>query len=896
MASQNGSITTNEIYGRSITLNWSIASQSSATNKTVINYSIVGSGSLSGDYYVISGPITVNINGTNVYAETGRIAVYKQTLKSGTLEISHNNDGSKTFSASISAAIYDSSINASASGSWELPTIPRYATCQQSLASKTETSITMNWTSDNTIDYVWYSKDGGSNWVAVGSVNATSGSYTISGLTANTTYSIKTRVRRKDSQLTTDSTATSVTTYKLVAQSMRSKTVNSITMNWSLDTTANYIWYSINNGSTWVAVGSVNATSGSYTITGLSPNTAYNIKTRARRSATSTTSDSVVNAITTYDIAKITGSANWTIENNTSVTYDNPSGAIVAIGIFNTSGNTVYVPYRNITSSPYTFNFTNAENTALYNAIPNDPYGTIRIYLRTTVNGTSYYDYVERTITANQNLCKPVFSNFTYIDEDTNVTNLTGNNQILVNGLSNPRVIISVANKAVAKNGATMSKYRVKIGDQTVEKDYLSNTNMGFPFNDVISPIIEVYAIDSRGFETKVTKTAIWKDYSKPKITEMKLDRENGIGTKVLFNFEADYWNGNFGTTNNTITTLYFRYRIKNGSYGNWISILNFVQYSNGKVTTISGSFLPTTDNGNTPIEFVVGTEYDIQFHIDDCTRAILSVNSASQPLNNGIPGRDLFKDSNGNYHEGINQLAEPDYTFSVNGDTHLKGNLILDDVKNIELGKLERYSGNLNDIAKTKLVYASDATNTPIGANGYCETEIYDTTYKYQKFSNAGNNQTYERKMKNGTWEPWKEIAVIETGTWTPTINTQENVAPTITYTFQRGNYFKIGNLVYVDFYIRGKITAVNGSNNYGTINGLPFKASYDNYYFGQMSLNLGVHYNLIYNPGNLVLDIVGGGNNIRMQRADGASAGSIYVTPSSYFEIGGSGWYRAE
>ena len=96
-----------------------------------------------------------------------------------------------------------------------LDTIPRYATCSQSLdsANSTETSLRINWSSDSTIDYVWYSKDGGSNWTAVGSVNASSGNYTISGLSAGTSYSIKTRVRRKDSQLTTDSSANSWSTF-----------------------------------------------------------------------------------------------------------------------------------------------------------------------------------------------------------------------------------------------------------------------------------------------------------------------------------------------------------------------------------------------------------------------------------------------------------------------------------------------------------------------------------------------------------------------------------------------------------------------------------------------------------------------------------------------------------
>lgn len=168
---------------------------------------------------------TVTINGTKY---TGSVSAYDGystvTLKSGTQTVTHNTDGSKSISYSFSVSdtsgtTYTSGA-ASASGTLALTTISRYATVNQTLHSKTETTITMNWSSDNTIDYVWYSTDWGTNWIAVGSANATSGSYTISkdahtggSITANATYNIITRVRRKDSQLTTDSSKLSVTTY-----------------------------------------------------------------------------------------------------------------------------------------------------------------------------------------------------------------------------------------------------------------------------------------------------------------------------------------------------------------------------------------------------------------------------------------------------------------------------------------------------------------------------------------------------------------------------------------------------------------------------------------------------------------------------------------------------------
>ena len=87
------------------------------------------------------------------------------------------------------------------------------ATSVQSLKSKTETSITMNWSSSDTIDVIWYSSNNGSTWTNLNVADGKSGTYTISGLKANTTYKVKTRVRVKSTQKTVDSSALSVTTY-----------------------------------------------------------------------------------------------------------------------------------------------------------------------------------------------------------------------------------------------------------------------------------------------------------------------------------------------------------------------------------------------------------------------------------------------------------------------------------------------------------------------------------------------------------------------------------------------------------------------------------------------------------------------------------------------------------
>lgn len=161
----------------------------------------------------------LTVNGSN-YGTTswyGSVGQSYVNIASYTLNnVAHNADGSKSITISGSctgpSGTSMSGYTAAGSGTAVLDKIPRYATVTQSSTAKTETTITMKWTSDSTIDYVWY-KIGTGSWTAIGSVNASSGTYTVSGRAANTAYTIYTRVRRKDSQLTTDSSGLSVTTY-----------------------------------------------------------------------------------------------------------------------------------------------------------------------------------------------------------------------------------------------------------------------------------------------------------------------------------------------------------------------------------------------------------------------------------------------------------------------------------------------------------------------------------------------------------------------------------------------------------------------------------------------------------------------------------------------------------
>lgn len=209
---------------------WSSTSNGAVANSSTVKVTVVASKSSSSTastYGNYTATATVNGSAQSVGTTSFTLAPGKSiTLLTKSYTVPHNADGTKT--TTISASVGGNVMYGNGSASITLDKIPRYGTANQTLNSKTETSITMNWNSDSTVDYIWYSTNNGSTWAGINVTDGTGGSYTVNGLAANTTYQVKTRVRRKDSQLTTDSTALAVATYAYpYCNSMPSFTIGS---------------------------------------------------------------------------------------------------------------------------------------------------------------------------------------------------------------------------------------------------------------------------------------------------------------------------------------------------------------------------------------------------------------------------------------------------------------------------------------------------------------------------------------------------------------------------------------------------------------------------------------------------------------------------------------------
>lgn len=218
MASGNFLLTNSGSTSEYITLNcnWGSVINGISENSSTVTASItaalslMASQSISGSF---TGQITVNGNSQSTGALSFSLLPGEQTvLFTRSYIVPHNYDGSK--STTITASVSGSTISGSGADTVVLDNIPRYASVSQTLQEKTETSITINWVSNVSVDKVWYSIDMGHTWAETGQTGEfMSGAYEITSLALNTSYGVKTRVKNKDSQLTSESATLTVTTY-----------------------------------------------------------------------------------------------------------------------------------------------------------------------------------------------------------------------------------------------------------------------------------------------------------------------------------------------------------------------------------------------------------------------------------------------------------------------------------------------------------------------------------------------------------------------------------------------------------------------------------------------------------------------------------------------------------
>lgn len=112
-------------YPNRIRVEWS-SSQSVASNTSTIYWAVKSAGGDSGNF-TITGPVTVNIAGIEVFSRSDRFRMYTgSTLGSGSFTLTHDTNGNATLTAWAEAAVYWYAVTSTRYGySVSLPQIPR---------------------------------------------------------------------------------------------------------------------------------------------------------------------------------------------------------------------------------------------------------------------------------------------------------------------------------------------------------------------------------------------------------------------------------------------------------------------------------------------------------------------------------------------------------------------------------------------------------------------------------------------------------------------------------------------------------------------------------------------------------------------------------------------------
>lgn len=305
--------------------------------------------------------------------------------------------------------------------------------------------------------------------------------------------------------------------------------------------------------------------------------------------------------------------------------------------------------------------------SSFYEKILTEKFGAC-ILTCTTYSGSMLIGSTSCTfkVTADYDSCCPVVSG-TVTDVNPSTTSLTGNAATLVRFQSIAKCVIS----ATARNSAEIVSRSINgiVCDDSNTVSYSGSTPVSYVFT----------ATDSRGYSSSMTITPAVIPYIKLTINPV-FERPSTTTGEVVVTFNGNYFNGEFGANNNTLS-IRFRYRESDSNiFSQWNTIPRdkYILASQTYYTTSPVS-LGYVYNYQKPYVF------EIQAY-DGAGSIVLSETSAVVQVQKG---------------ETVFDWGENDFSFHV--PVSMDGNLIKDlpDAEDpgdaVSLGYMSRYISGFN-------------------------------------------------------------------------------------------------------------------------------------------------------------------------------------------------------
>lgn len=248
------------------------------------------------------------------------------------------------------------------------------------------------------------------------------------------------------------------------------------------------------------------------------------------------------------------------------------------------------------------------ERAALLSYMANMKSFTGTLKLTTYVNGENIGSTSKSvTVATRESVSAPEISGFTFADVNSYTVNITGNNQVLIQGYSKLRITCGTI---TVKNGASFKSVSAICGDKTKT---VYNQGSYIDLNEINTSgelTITVTVTDSRGYTATIAQKVTVTPYEKPKLTAFSLKRQNGVGSIMQLSFSGQISGILVGGANkNSVADIAYRYKkTSDSSYAAWVSLK--------AASTISGnSFSYASVQA---FELDAANSWDVQFLIQD--------------------------------------------------------------------------------------------------------------------------------------------------------------------------------------------------------------------------------------------------------------------------------------
>lgn len=244
--------------------------------------------------------------------------------------------------------------------------------------------------------------------------------------------------------------------------------------------------------------------------------------------------------------------------------------------------------------------------------------GLVRLGVQTIHNGYNVREtYLDGTMTILND--PPTFEDFDYKDENTDITAITGDDHVLIQGLSVVDVVIPSEDKAIAKEGGTMLSYSASIENISTSFDYSDDDIVQRIGDGIIKTSglmnMSVTAYENRGFNKAVTKQITVYPYLEP-TNRSVIERKNGYENETTLNLNGTY---SIVTVNNVqlnaVTNLRYRYKLKTvENYGEWANTtITLGQTPSGEINTWKAT---DSNNNNIVLDLDSQSAYNIQLEL----------------------------------------------------------------------------------------------------------------------------------------------------------------------------------------------------------------------------------------------------------------------------------------